>query len=173
MPRIPGLLERIQQPLYDTVKAKPLQRTQDFFQVSLRPSFSKFEGKEVVGGEQKTLAQTNMEQPSCLPYPRNFEIYGIGTYFDKTADKMDIDAYKQYSYFNLFIGSKDYLNIPLDVLADFSENHQRRNYEFAEPIDLIPLQNFRASTHYHGDKPLDNSFDIKCVLHGFFKREVH
>lgn len=240
MPRIPGLLERIQQPLYDTVIIQPTETHWTFFQNSL-PSRNKLSvldasssihfqpelkcslckddifgcnsptpgflstlhncsgcstiyhkscmremsGCAVIGcsfeglpidtkkADPKTLVDTNMEQAGSLPYPKNFEIHTISLHFDKTVDKYDIDSFKEYSSYKLFIGTKTYLDLPVSVIDDLQGSGRNMGYVLAEPIDLLPQQNFYASITYEGDKKSDVTFRVRNVLQGFFKREVH
>src|SRR3989338_7320546 len=68
-PRIPGLLERIQQPLYDRNTVATSGTSQlNFFQAPLGGS---------PAGTIETQVQTNMDQGGSLPYPKNFEIHAI------------------------------------------------------------------------------------------------
>lgn len=240
MPRIPGLLERIQQPLYDTLTISPKETYWKFFQeplsTSIRTSIfetSFLDGKkdptqqcplcrEIVFGfnnitpgflnslhkcnscqtvyhkscvremsgcstlgcsrkgvrladhqvKTKTLVDTNMDQSGSLPYPKNFEIHSISLHFDKTVDRYDLDLFKEYSSYKLFIGTKTYLDMPVSVLDDLQNGHYF-GYTLAEPIDLIPQQNFYTSLTYEGPKKADATFRVRNVLQGFFKREVH
>ena len=240
MPRIPGLLERIQQPLYDTQIIRPKETHWNFFQEPLSSSkrVSVFEVpidafspelvcslcKENVFGSDKptpgllnslhnctgcstiyhkscmremsgcatlgctqegltlkdlqdtrikTLVDTNMDQGGSLPYPKNFEIHSISLHFDKTVDKYELDTFKEYSFFKLFIGTKDYLNIPVAVLDELQTTGMHYGYSLAEPIDIIPQMNFRTEITYRGPKKRDTTFRLRNVLQGFFKREVH
>ena len=66
MPRIPGLLERIQQPLYDRGTILSTSTQLNFFQVPLGG-----------GTPSKTELDTNMDQGGSLPYPKNFELHAI------------------------------------------------------------------------------------------------
>jgi hypothetical protein len=240
MPRIPGLLERIQQPLYDTLIVKPGTNHYKFFQEPLSTSArtSVFESsflddqkdptlkcslcKEVVFGFEnitpgflnslhrcngcrtvyhkscfremfgcatmgcsqkgkklsdtqpkvKTLVDTNMDVGGTLPYPKNFEIHAISLHFDKTVDKYELEAFKEYSSYKLYIGTKTYLDMPVAVLDDL-QNGNYYGYSLADPIDLIPMMHFCASLTYEGSKKSDATFRVRNVLQGFFKREVH
>jgi hypothetical protein len=120
----------------------------------------------------KTLVDTNMDHSGTLHYPKNFEIHTISLHFDKTVDKYELEAFKEYSSYKLFIGTKTYLDIPVAVLDDL-QNDRYFGYSIAEPIDLIPMQNFYASLTYEGPKKSDATFRVRNVLQGFFKREVH
>lgn len=166
MPRVTGLLERIQQPLYDTLTITPEKNHYQFFEVPLGSCPKNSESP-------KTLTDTNMDQGSCLPYPKTFEIHAIGLHYDKTVNEYDLEAFKEHSRFQLFIGTKVYLDLPLAVLEDISKAKNSGTYLFAEPIELICQQNFRASITYDGPKKFDISFRVRCVMQGFFVRTVH
>jgi hypothetical protein len=122
-------------------------------------------------GDKKSLAETNMTHAGCLPYPKNFEIHAFSFVFDRTADKTDIDLFKEYAYFSFNIGSKNYLTLPLSVICNYMERY--RDYVLAEPLDLIPQGAFEGSLVYSGDVEIQKPFRLRCVLNGFFKREVH
>src|SRR5579885_1211845 len=101
MPRIPGLLERIQQPLYDQNTVATSGTTQlNYFQVPLGGT---------AGGVLKTQVNTNMDQGGSLPYPKNFEIHAIRLINEYGAAVADLNAIFMNSWFRLFIGTKDYL----------------------------------------------------------------
>jgi hypothetical protein len=189
MPRIPGLLERIQQPLYDrnTVATSGTGQL-NYFQVPL--------GGTAAGSvTPKTQVQTNMDQGGSLPYPKNFEIHAIRLINEYGAEVSDLNRIYDSSWFRLFIGTKDYLvvnsfmltaGVGLDGVAAGETNvvsvvngraDQRGIYVLAEPIDLIPQQNFRCEinfpTPFTAGAPLSQPVALSVYLDGFFKREVH
>jgi len=189
MPRIPGLLERIQQPLYDeNVVAASGTGQLNYFQVPLG-------GTAAAAAAPKTQIQTNMDQGGSLPYPKNFEIHALRLINELGAAVVDLARIFDSSWFRLFIGTKDYLvvnsfmltaGIGLNGVANGTTNivsvvngrgDQRGIYVLAEPIDLIPQQNFRCElnfpTPFTAGQPLTAPVGIWIYLDGFFKREVH
>lgn len=185
MPRIPGLLERIQQPLYDRNTVATSGTTSlNFFQVPLG-------GTGAGASTPKTQVQTNMDQGGSLPYPKNFEIHAIRLINQYGAAIADLNAIFNNSWFRLFIGTKDYLvvnsfmltaGVGLDGVASGSTNvvsvtngrpDQRGIYVLAEPIDLIPQQNFRCELNFPTAQTLSATVAVSIYLDGFFKREVH
>jgi hypothetical protein len=184
MPRIPGLLERIQQPLYDRNTVATGGTSQlNFFQVPLG-------GTAAGAATPKTQVDTNMDQGGSLPYPKNFEIHAIRLINAYSADVDDLNLIYNNSWFRLFIGTKDYLvvntfmltaGVGLDGVATGStnvasvtngRNDQRGIYVLAEPIDLIPQQNFRCEVNFPVPVTITETA-LSVYLDGFFKREVH
>jgi hypothetical protein len=185
MPRIPGLLERIQQPLYDrNVVATSGTASLNFFQVPL--------GGTAAGAVvAKTQVETNMDQGGSLPYPKNFEIHAIRLINAYSATVADLSLVYNNSWFRLFIGTKDYLvvntfmltaGVGLDGVATGATNiasvtngraDQRGIYVLAEPIDLIPQQNFRCEVNFPTPQNPTVEVALSIYLDGFFKREVH
>ena len=189
MPRIPGLLERIQQPLYDQNVVATFGTGQlNYFQVPL--------GGTVAGAAApKTQVQTNMDQGGSLPYPKNFEIHALRLVNQYGSAVVDLTRIYDSSWFRLFIGTKDYLvvnsfmltaGVGLNGVANGTTNvvsvvNGRGDhcaiYVLAEPIDLIPQQNFRCElnfpTPFTAIAPLTATVNISIYLDGFFKREVH
>lgn len=185
MPRIPGLLERIQQPLYDRNTVATSGTTNlNYFQVPLGG-----------GSTPKTQVSTNMDQGGSLPYPKNFEIHAIRLVNQHGAALADLNAIYNNSWFRLFIGTKDYLVVNTFMLtAGVGVGHgeataitgdtnavsvvngmtdQRGIYVLAEPIDLIPQQNFRCEVNFPTAQTLTATVGVSIYLDGFFKREVH
>lgn len=185
MPRIPGLLERIQQPLYDKNTVATSGTAQlNFFQVPLG-------GTPAGSVTPKSQVSTNMDQGGSLPYPKNFEIHAIRLINEYGSAVADLNAIYNNSWFRLFIGTKDYLvvnsfmltaGVGLDGVASGSTNvisvtngrpDQRGIYVLAEPIDLIPQQNFRCEINFPTTQTLSAPVALSVYLDGFFKREVH
>lgn len=185
MPRIPGLLERIQQPLYDRNTVATAGTSQlNFFQVPL--------GGTAAGAVvAKTQVETNMDQGGSLPYPKNFEIHAIRLINAYSATVADLSLVYNNSWFRLFIGTKDYLvvntfmltaGVGLDGVATGVTDvasvtngraDQRGIYVLAEPIDLIPQQNFRCEVNFPTPQNPTAEVPLSVYLDGFFKREVH
>lgn len=186
MPRIPGLLERIQQPLYDqntVASVAPLTTQLNFFQVPLG-------GTAPGGAAPKTQVQTNMDQGGSLPYPKNFEIHALRMITQYGATVGDLNTIFNGSWFRLFIGTKDYLVVNSFILtagvglegvttaALVTSVHngradQKGIYVLAEPIDLIPQQNFRCELNFPVAPTPSTTVTVSVYLDGFFKREVH
>jgi len=185
MPRIPGLLERIQQPLYDRNTAGTSGTTQmNYFQVPLG-------GTAPGSAVPKTQVQTNMDQGGSLPYPKNFEIHALRAINQYQSSIADLNALYVNAWFRLFIGTKDYLVVNLfmltagvglvgisagstDVAAATNGFQQQRDiYVLAEPIDLIPQQNFRCEVNLPVPQVFSAPLALSIYLDGFFKREVH
>ena len=185
MPRIPGLLERIQQPLYDRNTVATAGTGQlNFFQVPL--------GGTAAGAVvAKTQVETNMDQGGSLPYPKNFEIHAIRLINGYAQTVADLSLVYNNSWFRLFIGTKDYLvvntfmltaGVGLDGVATGDtpissvtngRADQRGIYVLAEPIDLIPQQNFRCEVNFPTPIGPSATVNLSVYLDGFFKREVH
>ena len=185
MPRIPGLLERIQQPLYDRNTVQTSGTAQlNYFQVPLG-------GTPAGATTPKTQVDTNMDQGGSLPYPKNFEVHALRMISQYGAAIADLNNIYNSSWFRLFIGTKDYLvvnsfmltaGVGLDGIAAGTTNvvsahngrpDQRGIYVLAEPIDLIPQQNFRCELNFPVTPTLTASVNMSVYLDGFFKREVH
>ena len=181
MPRIPGLLERIQQPLYDRGTVLNAGTSQlNFFQVPLGG-----------GSTAKTELDTNMDQGGSLPYPKNFELHAIRCVSAYAATVADLVLIFNGSWFRLFIGTKNYLVVNLFMLtagvglegilagsvdvqaAQNGQGDQRGIYVLAEPIDLIPQQNFRCEVNMPTALTPSANTNLSIYLDGFFKREVH
>jgi len=184
MPRIPGLLERIQQPLYDRGSVLSTSTQLNFFQVPLGG-----------GATAKTELDTNMDQGGSLPYPKNFELHAIRCVNAYSASLLDLPSIYNGAWFRLFIGTKNYLVVNLFMLsagvgleglvsgsvsmgsAQNGKPDQRGIYVLAEPIDLIPQQNFRCEVNFPAALSLSSAAtggtNLSIYLDGFFKREVH
>jgi len=181
MPRIPGLLERIQQPLYDRGAVATSATTQiNFFQVPLGG-----------GATAKNELSTNMDQGGSLPYPKNFEVHALRCINAYAATVADLILIFNNAWFRLFIGTKNYLVVNLFMLtagvgldglltgsvssaaAQNGKPDQRGIYVLAEPIDLIPQQNFRCEVNFPTAQTLSAETNLSIYLDGFFKREVH
>lgn len=179
MPRIPGLLERIQQPLYDRNTVATSGTTNlNYFQVPR-------------GNSSKTYVDTNMDQGGSLAYPKNFEIHAIRLINAFQATIADLNKIYNKSWFKLFIGTKDYLVVNSFMLtagvglegvvagstdsahATNGRADQRGIYVLAEPIDLIPQQNFHCELNFPTSQTLSATTNMSVYMDGFFKREVH
>ena len=188
MPRIPGLLERIQQPLYDRGSILSTSTQLNFFQVPL-------------GGG--TTAKTELDpliwiRAVVYPTRRTFELHAIRLINAYGVPVADAAAIYDGAWFRLFIGTKNYLvvnafmltaGVGLNGLANDigtggqavsvvnGRGDQRGIYVLAEPIDLIPQQNFRCELNLPTALTLTSGAtggtNMSVYLDGFFKREVH
>ena len=181
MPRIPGLLEHIQQPLYDRGTVLSTSTQLNFFQVPLGG-----------GATPKTELDTNMDQGGSLPYPKNFEMHAIRLVNAYGASVANCASIYDGAWFRLFIGTKNYLVVNSFMLTAGvglngviagdtavvsvvnGRGDQRGIYVLAEPIDLIPQQNFRCELNMPTTLTLVSAgVNMSVYLDGFFKREVH
>lgn len=168
-------IEVVHQPLYDTGTVSTNGTAQlNFFQVPLG-------GTSAGAVMPKTQIQTNMDQGGSLPYPKHFKITGISVYPDASTPYDDVIRLMGTAWVRIFIGTRDYLVLPLSAVAVGSS---QRNplisfrlsnpcvpvYHFAEPIDLIPQQNFRVEINFPIPQEFSQAFDIKVILHGSFAR---
>lgn len=187
MTRFPYMLERFYQPLYDTVTITPDTSTAEFFTLPIE-------------SDGKTVTETNMAAAGQLPYPTNFEIHGFSVKSEYTANPEQVKKFADGASFRFFIGTKDYLVVPLNLVLDLSESSlenlklsddetnldvelvnlllkKRTNQPmFQLPkdaiIDLIPLLNFKA-TIYSLPNRITENFKLTTVLYGYYKRALH
>ena len=146
-PRIPGLLERIQQPLYDRNTVAWAGTGQlNFFQVPLGGTPAK----------NTNSFDTNMDQGGSIPYPKNFEIHAIRL-INQYSSTADLNQVYGQTLLQVLNGRPDDKGI----------------YVLAEPVDLIPQQNFRCEVRFPTPSTMTSSVDLSVYLDGFFKREVH
>lgn len=170
--------ECIYQPLYDTCTVARNGTSQlTFFQIPLG-------GTPVGSVRYKDQTATNMDQGGSLPYPKNFVITGFSIIVDPTLAYDEAVRFLDAGWFRLFIGTMDYLVLPLDMTAVIPG---RKNpvvslrhpdpmgpvLSLPEEIELIPQQNFRVELNFPYPQEYSRSFEVKAVLHGFFKRRVH
>lgn len=179
--RIPGLLESFYQPVYDTVKIEPSTEQALFFQVP-------------VNEDGKTPLETNMEIGGCFPYPKNFTIQGISVIPEISAKLDDVKKYVDRTWFRLALARKDYLVVPLSLVFDGPEDIigketdeysqlltllRKRTTQpvFKLPeisnLDLIPLMPFRVELNSKKTAQTFEPFNLKVILFGNYRREVH
>jgi len=185
MPRIPGLLECIQQELYDMNQAiTAATQSLSYFQVPIGGQFA-------ATAAIKSAVETNMQQGGSLPYPKNYEIHAIRLVNQFGSAVSDLCSIFNSSWFKLFIGTKDYLvvnsfmltgGVGLTGISAGNTNvvsvhngrpDQRGVYVLAEPIDLIPQQNFRCELIFPISITLTLPVNLSVLFSGFLKREVH
>lgn len=75
-------------------------------------------------------------------------------------------------------GQLNYFHVPLgesipDSSASNGKPDGRGIYLLAEPIDLIPQQNFKCEINFPVSQSLSAGVDMSIYLDGFFKRELH
>lgn len=179
MPRIPTMLERFYQPLYDTSQVTSQSNLVEFFTTAIENG--------------KTIADTNMDKAGHLTYPTNFEIHGVSVKSNLMADVTQVKQFADGAWFRLFIGTKDYLVVPLSLVLDLLEepkapaedlkilqflfNHKTQAPVFRLPadavIDLIPNLTFKAEIHATNANKITDNFKLTTILHGYYKRELH
>ena len=120
----------------------------------------------------KTLTDTNMTHGNHLPYPKTFEIYSVGLHYDKTANDYELEAFKEHASFQLRVSSKVILDLPLAILEDLSKCKNMGCYQFAEVVTLSSNDTFHATITYNGPKKSTISFRVRCVMQGFFLRQI-
>lgn len=179
MSKFPGLFEMCYQPLYDTAKIDRLTVKSSLFQIPQ--------------GRNKTSLETNMEKEGMLPHGKSFRIHGISVTPDLSANINDVKKYVDRTWFRLFIGTKDYLVVPLSVVFDTSS--YEKTGDFADELlklllkrkgnqpvyklpdkfslELIPLQTFKVELHTETIDEEFTPFKVKVVLFGYYLREVH
>lgn len=104
-PSVPGTVDTIDQPLYDSVS------------FAAGAAFAKtvlFQTPIGQGG--KTLAQTNMTQPGQLPLPQSQRVSGISVYVSNNTVPTDLQNLLQNVSFTLTVGLKPFLQCPLMYL---------------------------------------------------------
>ena len=193
----PGQIEAIREPLYDyQAYAAAGQTSLTFFAVPQ-------------GQSSKTLADTNMEVAGSLPNPKRFLVLGIsvqffpGTVLPSAAgaaagiDSFVNDVWEVFSstaYVELFIGSKSYVQAPLNAfpattrLAGFAGMSDASTaganlfartsyaastgspYNMQPPVMLEPTQNFKVSINWPTVVAITNAGRIGVHLHGVLYR---
>ena len=68
-----------------------------------------------VGTSNKTFVDTNLTQVSKLEDPQWFNATGLGIYFRQNLTPTDLDAYLNATYLEFVVGSKVYIQGPLQV----------------------------------------------------------
>lgn len=192
MARIEQTMERLHQPLYDSViftasvnVANPLV----FFTVPL-------------GQSSKTLLDTNMKSGGALPAPQVFEVMGIsiGCFPQETGTTaVDVDDLREVlhkAYFQFFIDSKEMFTMaPLAKLpagggihasaygtgaatltvgdVGNGEANAHNIYTLSETFVIDVQQSFRAEVHFDSTYQTSNA-DLKMYvyLEGILTRSV-
>jgi hypothetical protein len=171
MTRVPGLLEMIYQPLYDTLTVPALCNDLIFFQKGI--------------GNGKTTLETSMDTDGHLEYPINFELIGVSVIPSYLANPTDVKKYVESTWFQLVINSKDYIVVPLSLVTYIEKETTNPliadKLKISEPvyalpkeswISIPPVVDFRVELNTQPTS-LSNPFDIKVVLFGYYKRPVH
>ena len=193
----PGQIEAVRQPLYDyQAYAVAGQTSLTFFAV---PN----------GQSGKTLSDTNMEVAGSLPNPKRFLILGVsvqffpGTVLPSTGpiaaaiDAFVNDVWEVFSatsYLELFIGSKAYLQAPVNAfpavtrLQGFAAEANASTaaagqltrtayaasagtpFQLNPPLMLEPTQNFQVTVNYPTAVAITNAGRIGVHLHGVLYR---
>jgi hypothetical protein len=193
----PGQIEAIRQPLYDyQAYAAAGQTSLTFFAV---PN----------GQSGKTLSDTNMETAGSLPNPKRFLVLGISLQFfpgtvlpgqapaAANIDAFVNDVYEVFtstSYLELFIGSKSYIQAPInafpattrlqgfgyaaDATTLAATSFTRTGYaasagnpfQMSPPVMLEPTQNFKVTLNWPSVVAITNAGRVGVHLHGVLYR---
>lgn len=172
-------IERFTQPIYDrqTIATSATTRL-NFFQDP--------------GG--KTELQTNVTVAGQLPAPKIFGITGQGLAFDGNTvlltDDVDLKLILWDGFYRLFIGSKDYLVLPIFMLptnygidgyaATTTGTTDHKANWHAGPmfsnrravLTISPQQEFHTELNFPAAPTLTTARDVWSILYGEFGREV-
>ena len=170
----PSLYERLYHPLYATQQINGKKTRFRFFEQrdKIEPTF-----------------ETNVHYGDHLAYPYSFEITGLSVIPSYQASSSDVKKFIDSGHLRLLLGSKEYLNVPLDAVTYY--NHlqgpsQREplrvsKLKISEPVfefkkdswlTLLHLQHFGAIINIDGP-PLDiKPFTCHLYLHGYQLRGI-
>ena len=175
------VIEPIVQPLYDVVTLATTLATDNLFFAVPR------------GQTGKTFRDTNIDTAGSLPSPKIFVILNLNINVSQDGASSlanqvtDLNDILYQTAFNLFIGTKDYLNVPTYMLpsnygiranfggaaTDTSAYHGGPIFRTErKPITIPPQQNFSANIQPKGTVTLNATRDVWCIMGGDFGREV-
>ena len=106
--------ERLTWPLYDTIRASAawaIGTSLTYFSIPIGSGTSAIAGSGV-----KTLADTNLFQPSSLPAPGTYEIHAFRVLTDTACTVLDAQSIVNGSWFRFAVGPKDWLICPTILL---------------------------------------------------------
>lgn len=170
----PSLYERLYHPLYAT------QQIND-----KRTRFRFFEHRDKI----EPTFETNVHYGDYLAYPHSFEMTGISVIPSYQANPGDVRKFIDACHLTLMVGSKEYMDIPLDMVTYYNHlqgaNQQEplhvSKLKISEPVyefkqeswlTLLHLQNFGATIYVDGS-PLDiKPFTCHLYLHGYQLRGI-
>jgi hypothetical protein len=151
--------EAIDQPLYDGrgfAKGDVVSDTLRFFEKPI--------GSAMRGGLVKTSVDTNMDLPCMLPKGKEFLVTGVRLHaLGNDEDRMRLFW---YGYFELLVGSKVYLKLPLAQLVERFDLHK------ATYILLVSEQNFCCELVWRRPFELVAPMRISLELRGFMYRRT-
>lgn len=179
MPRNPGVMDVITQPLYDkqTVLAAGTSLL-TFFAVP-------------VGQSGKTLADTNMRLAGQLPSPQSYEVRGVAVKLGAVCTAADAKTILATGFLTLFIGAKDWWTVPLELtssgagIVGFADGTASTNFAvtngvadpraiamLTRPITINENENFSVTVQWPAAiTPVANTTMI-VALHGELTRSV-
>lgn len=190
-----GVGQIIQQPLYDTSEMAAASTNMSFFTRQV--------GQQLpISAADKTGVHTNMDTSGALPAGVSFSIHSIqvaiadefGTLGDLPA--VILHALRYETVFRLVVGDKEYLEIPVRMLASgmgvsinnmidaaaapIQEEYGQMGtadptaiFRLATPIVLSPSQSFNATILFqNAPAALTATQQVICVLGGFLQRPV-
>lgn len=181
MPRVPGTLDVITQPLYDSELVLAAGTTTLRFFATPK------------GQAAKSALHTNMELAGQLPSPWTFEIRGFAFKVANTTTPADVKEITDTGWFQLTIGSKDFGVFPLQLigggagLAGFSATtvaattldavsngtpNPSSIYILTKPITILENENFNVTATWEPAVTPAVNTRVYFVLHGELTRGV-
>jgi hypothetical protein len=179
MPRVPGTLDVITQPLYDSASIATAATSATFFQTPR-------------GQGGKTTLETNMTLAGQLPSPWTFSILGLAWIFEANTSFADAKVLIDQGFFQLLIGAKEFLTGPLrflpggtgligfsNIAAAATESIVNNGvpsphdlYMLTKPIQLLENENFQVTVTFPTAITLVATRKVWFVLHGELTRSV-
>jgi hypothetical protein len=181
MPRLPGNMDVICQPLYDKLTVLAAGTT------SLR-FFS-----TPIGQAAKTLSDTNMTIAGMLPSPQSFQVYAIAIKLSAAVITADAKLIVRTGVLDFQIGAKSWFQIPLELtsggagLAGMSDlgaatpnntvvtngtPDPRAMIVLTKPINILENENFAGVVSWPAAITPSVNVDMFMVLHGELTRSV-
>jgi len=176
MGRVPGLLDEINQPIYDTLELASGTATYRFFTVP------------VSGAKSRLL--TNMTLQGQLPAPQSFTVHAVRVIAKSaTADASSaiVNHMINNSYIVFKVGEKEAIVVPTLVLSagaglwnsnttDLAQNgspDQRAIFTLSKPITIGVSQNFYLDLNYDtAPTTAQDGIKVMCMLDGVLTRGV-
>ncbi len=190
MPRLPGNVDVITQPLYDRETVLAAGTASLSF-------FTRAVGQNNAAGVAKTLLDTFMPLAGQLPSPWTFEIKGVAVKLPNDVIDLNAKEILDTGFLVLTIGSKDWLTLPLDLvpggagLSGFSGAattvaattidrfattngvpDPRAIYMLTRPINILENENFRVDVTWAPAVTPTVNVPMKVILHGELTRSV-
>jgi len=183
--RVKDLKEFRWEPLYDSYVITAAALT----------SFSNMFFSTPISGS-KTKNDTNMTNAGVLPSPHVFRCFGLKfeSYVTKNTDITILSKLAMDSYLRFFVGTKDYLTIPLNAAAgkvyqvidglNSTAGAAQALSSFGAPsatgykfpkngfVDILSLENFGVEWIVNTSVTLNEDLMVKIYLEGFRGVEV-